>query len=131
MATARKHDYADIDLGFYAHPVTHDIVKKMGPDAVARSIRYLVLTNYSERPFQTYLGSNVPRQLFENITPQTANIIKDGIVQVVRNFEPRATLLGVDVQGDADNNKYNIRIVFQVNNRPEPFQVQLFLERIR
>ena len=67
MATARALDYQDLDLDFIAHPVRKDIVKKTGPDAVARAIRNLVLTNFYDRPFRPYIGSNAQKLLFENI----------------------------------------------------------------
>jgi hypothetical protein len=40
----RQPDYRDLDLTFTPHPVTGDIVKKVGPAAVTRAVRHLVLT---------------------------------------------------------------------------------------
>lgn len=129
--TTRTKDYSDIDLDFTIHPVTKDIVKKVGPNAVARAIRNLVLTNFYERPFRSFIGSNAHKMLFDNISPLTANILQDHIRDVVTNFEPRATLSSVSVTPDPDNNGYSARIVFLVNNRPEPYTTTIFLERIR
>jgi len=129
--TTRTRDYSDLDLDFIVHPVTKDVVKKVGPNAVARAIRNLVLTNFYERPFRSFIGSNVQKMLFDNISPLTANILQDHIRDVITNFEPRATLSSVSVTPDPDNNGYSARIVFMVNNRPEPFTTTIFLERIR
>ena len=129
--TTRIRDYSDLDLDFVIHPVTKDVVKKVGPNAVARAIRNLVLTNFYERPFRSFIGSNVQKMLFDNISPLTANILQDHIRDVITNFEPRATLSSVSVTPDPDNNGYSARIVFMVNNRPEPFTTTIFLERIR
>jgi phage baseplate assembly protein W len=129
--TTRTKDYSDIDLDFTIHPVTKDIVKKVGPNAVARAIRNLVLTNFYERPFRSFIGSNVQKMLFDNISPLTANILQDHIRDVIVSFEPRATLSSVSVTPDPDNNGYSARIVFLVNNRPEPYTTTIFLERIR
>lgn len=131
MATSRKLDYSDLDLDFIAHPITGDLVKKTGPDAVARSIRNLVMTNFYDRPFRSFIGSNAKKMLFENITPMTASLLQTMIAEVITNFEPRATVIGVGVTSDYDNNGYNAKIVFTVNNRPEPYQATIFLERIR
>lgn len=131
MATARSLDYQDLDLDFIAHPVRKDIVKKTGPDAVARAIRNLVLTNFYDRPFRPHIGSNAQKLLFENIGGLTANLLQDAISEVVVNFEPRASLIGVKVVAQPDRNGYYAKIVFAVNNRPEPYEVSVFLERVR
>ena len=131
MAISRVKDYSDLDLDFIAHPISGDVTKKIGPDAIARSIRNLVMTNYYDRPFRSQIGSNALKMLFENIGPLTAINLEQAISDVVTNFEPRAKLIGVKVNADPDNNGYSAKIAFYVQNRPEPFQTTLFLERIR
>ena len=131
MATARALDYQDLDLDFIAHPVRKDIVKKTGPDAVARAIRNLVLTNFYDGPFRPYIGSNAQKLLFENINGMTANHLQNAISEVVNNFEPRASLIGVRVVAQPDRNGYYAKIAFTVNNRPEPYGINVFLERVR
>lgn len=131
MAISRIKDFTDLDLDFIAHPITGDVTKKVGPDAIARSIRNLVMTNYYDRPFRSQIGSNALKMLFENIGPLTAINLEQAISDVVTNFEPRAKLIGVKVNADPDNNGYSAKIAFYVQNRPEPFQTTLFLERVR
>jgi phage baseplate assembly protein W len=128
---SREKDYSDLDLDFTAHPVTGDLVKKIGPDAIARSIRNLVFTNFYDRKFRSSIGSNAIKLLFENINPLTATILEQHIGLVISNFEPRAGIVTIKVIADPDNNGYFARIVFTVSNRPEPFQTAIFLERIR
>lgn len=132
----RKPDYSDLDLDFLAHPTTHDIVKKVGVDAIKRSIRNLVLTNFYDRPFQSSIGSSAQKILFDNINPLTANFLKDAITEVIQNFEPRVKLIedgarGVQVFVSPDNNGYSVIISFIIINRGEPATINLFLERIR
>ena len=100
----RKIDFSDIDLDFICHPVTKDLVKKTGPDAIIRSIRNLILTNFYDRPFRSYLGSNAQKLLFENINQLTSNFLKDQIEDVINNFEPRVSLIDINVVMDPDNN---------------------------
>lgn len=132
----RKPDYSDLDLDFLAHPTTKDIVKKTGVDAIKRSIRNLVLTNFYDRPFQSAIGSNAQKLLFDNINPLTLNFLRDAITEVITNFEPRVKLDdngsgGVEVYVDSDNNGYNVIVTFIAINRGEPVTINLFLERIR
>jgi hypothetical protein len=131
MATARQRDYSDLDLDFIAHPLTGDVVKKTGPDAVARSIRNLILTNFYDRPFRSFIGSSSQKMLFDNVSSMTAINLETAITQVIENFEPRAKIIGVKAVVSEDGNGYSVRIAFGVNNRPEPYQVTIFLQRIR
>jgi phage baseplate assembly protein W len=132
----RKNDYSDLDLDFLMHPTTKDVVKKTGVDAIKRSIRNLILTNFYDRPFRSYIGSNAQKILFDNINPFTANQLKNAIREVITNFEPRVKLYddreeGVIVQVSPDNNGYIVRLSFIVVNRGEPAKVSFFLERLR
>lgn len=128
---ARKPDYSDLDLDFIAHPTTGDVVRKVGDDAIKRSVRNLILTNFYDRPFRPYIGSNASKLLFELATPITANLLKDAILEVIRNYEPRIRVLQLAVQLDDDNNGYNVSIQYEILNRSEPGIITLFLERIR
>ncbi len=132
----RKYDYSDLDLDFLAHPTTGDVVKKTGLDAIKRSIRNLVLTNFYDRKFRSSIGSNATKILFDNINPFTATFLKDSIIEVITNFEPRVKLSedqndGVIVSVDADNNGYNVRLTFNIINTGAPATISLFLERLR
>ena len=127
----RNPDYKDLDLDFLAHPTTKDIVKKTGVDAIKRAVRNLVLSNFYERPFRPWIGSNAQKLLFENISPITANMLSDAIREVIRNYEPRVDVINVTVNADSDNNGYNATIEFVILNTEQPAVFNLFLERIR
>lgn len=131
IVTSRTPDYSDLDLDFLAHPTTGDVVLKTGADAINRSIRNLVLTNFYEKPFRPGIGSNALKLLFENATPLTANFLRDAIYEVVRNYEPRVNLLNVAVKFDLDNNGYNVVMEYVILNKNQPAITTLFLERIR
>lgn len=127
----RVPDYADLDLDFVRHPGTSDVSKKTGVEAIKRSIRNLVLTNFYERPFRPDIGSNALALLFENITPITAVNLQNAIRETIQNYEPRATLTGIEVKATADLNGYHVKLAFTVNNRIEPVVTSLFLKRLR
>lgn len=127
----RAPDYTDLDLDFFAHPTTHDVIKKTGDDAIKRSIRNLILTNFYERPFQSYIGSNIQQLLFENVTILTAVLIKDAITSTINNFEKRVSLQDVVVTPDPDNNGFNVQLQYIILNRQLPITTNMFLERVR
>lgn len=128
---ARNKDYSDLDLDFLPHPTTKDVMRKTGIDSVKRSVRNLILTNFYDRPFRPYIGSNVQKLLFENANPLVEGFLRDAIKEVIENFEPRVLVKKVEALFDYDNNGYNVRIYFIVLNSSEPVVTTLFLERIR
>jgi phage baseplate assembly protein W len=131
VTIARAPDYSDLDLDFIAHPTTGDIVKKKGVEAIKRSVRNLILSNFYDRPFRHHIGSDAQRLLFENANHITANLLTDAIRDVIRKYEPRVVIGGIDVNFDYDNNGYNVTLTYSMVNRPEPLVSTIFLERIR
>ena len=132
----RRKDFCDLDLNFTMHPTTKDVAKLRGVNSIKRSVRNLVLSNFYERPFRSYIGSNAQKLLFDNINPLTANFLKNAIKEVVENFEPRVRFIDpgngdIIVRVNPDKNGYHVTINFIVINSEEPAQVSLFLEVIR
>lgn len=127
----RAPDYVDLDLDFFKHPTTKDVMMRSGEDAIKRSVRNLIFTNFYERPFRHNIGSNVNRLLFDNVNSLTAIFIKDAIEETIRNFEPRVRLIDATVSPDIDNNGFNVTLRYVILNRELPITTGLFLERIR
>ena len=124
--------YKDINLNFSMHPVTGDIGKLTNVEAVKRSVRNLVNTNFYEKPFHPEIGSDVRSILFEPVTSLVADVLKRYVEDVINNFEPRAELTDVKVNADIDRNAYNVQIEFYLVNSPSGLQtVDLFLEGLR
>ena len=127
----REPDYSDIDLDFMRNPKTDQLIIKTGVEAIKRSVRNLLFTNNFERPFQSYIGSNVRALLFENADPFTAVRLKEAIEVCLNNFEPRISVQNVVVSEDIDNHAYNVRLEYIILNKELPVVQTVFLERIR
>ena len=123
--------YRDLDLDFAANSATKDIQKLTDVEAVKRSVRNLINTNHYERPFHPEIGSNLRAMLFENITPQMTHALSKQIDLLIRNFEPRARLVQINVQPFIERNGYRAPISFFVVNTPERVEMESFLERLR
>ena len=123
--------YVDLNLDFTRHPVTNDVVKIEDVEAVKRSVRNLINTNFYERPFHPELGCGVRDLLFENYTPLTGIFIKRKIQEVLINFEPRARLSSINVNEQMDRNAIDVTVNFYTLNLPNPVSVTTTLQRIR
>jgi|SRR5210317_395799 phage baseplate assembly protein W len=124
--------FSDLNLNFVAHPLTGDITKLTNIEAVKRSVRNLINTNFYERPFHPEIGSNVRAVLFEPVSPIIEDILSRHIQDVIENFEPRVELININSKARLDENAYTVTIEFFVRNSPSGVQtVNLFLERLR
>ena len=126
-----NHIYSDIDLTFTRNPSTGDISIGYDSQAVIRSIRNLLLTNYNERPMQPLLGSNLDAHLFQLTTAITASSIETEIKNVINNFEPRATIHNLQVIAMEDINSFYIELTVFIGNQTTPSTINLLLERTR
>jgi len=123
--------YVDIDLSMKAHPVTGDIIKVTDERAVEQSIKTLVLTNFYERPFQHYLGSNARGYLFEPVSPIIEDALTKDIRDVIQKHEPRGEIVSINVNYNEDQNAYDVVIYFRVLGLDTPVKISFILERVR
>jgi phage baseplate assembly protein W len=125
--------YSDFQTNFTMHPIKKDLTKLVNEDAVKRSIKNIVMTNFYERRFRPRFGANIRKYLFENITPLTLRAIQSDITTSIETFEPRANLIDVKVSSANDSNEVDIAITFTTINRLQPVIVTatVGLNRVR
>lgn len=123
--------FSDFLNDFDLHPIKKDLVRRTNEDAVKQSIRNIILTNTGERLYNPDFGSQISSLLFENFSETTQSSLKNVIETAIKNFEPRAKIEDVRVEGDIDSNSLIVAIVFSVINKEEPVTLQLILNRIR
>ena len=133
--TSNKEEvYADFLNNFTLHPIKKDISRNTNEDAVKRSIKNILLTNYYERPFRPNFGANITKYLFEPLTPITLTLIKSDIINAISNYEPRANIIDVAISADnTDDNSISVTVVFSVINNSNPITLitTLALDRVR
>jgi len=77
------------------------------------------------------VGSDINSMLFENATPVTAILIKDRIESALNSYEPRCSIVDVEVIGDVDSNSVRINVVFYVINNETPQTLSIDIDRVR
>ena len=128
MAVKRiSRHFKDIGLSFEPHPVTKDIPVLTNERAIVRSVRNLVETTPTERPFNSLLGSEVRSSLFDFVDFGTAAVIQDQIETAITNYEPRIDNLVVEVDPEPDNNTFNVNVIFDIVGLDLPTQQFNFL----
>ena len=128
---AARRLYSDLDLGLPIHPVKKDIIPLSDIRAVKNAVKNLVLTNFSERPFQPKLGSKVTALLFEPTDQFTAIQMKKEIHRLLEDHEPRINATRVQILDDADANAYRVSIEFNIVQANTQTEVDFALQRLR
>ena len=129
MAYGITRDYKDIDMNFLEHPVTKDIRKKTGVEAIKQALSNLIfLRNYDYR-FNPDLGCGIEYVLFENLNlPETELVIKQKIVNIIEEYEPRAELIGIYVDSNKNDGIVEIDVIFKPLNSVLPVEINLVLQ---
>lgn len=123
--------YSDFKTSFKFSYVKRDLEQDVNEEAVKTSIKNILLTNRGERFFNPSFGSDIRSVLFENFTSATEQILSDLVKNAINNFEPRANIIEVLVNGDPDNNQVYITIIFSIINKSEPITFEIILNRVR
>ena len=96
-------------------------------NAIRRSVRNIVETIPTERFFNSLLGSDIERSLFEFVDFGTASVIQNQIEISINNFEPRVNNVRVEVDPIPDQNTFNVNVIFDIIGQEFPTQEYSFL----
>jgi hypothetical protein len=126
MAVQRSRSFRDISLSFKRHPITNDVTFLRNEDAIKRAVINLVRTRVGERFFNDILGTSVGDALFE-LNNFDNDVIREEIITLLKNYEPRIELTNVYVEGQDDTNELFIQIDYDIIGLPLPTQAIEFI----
>jgi phage baseplate assembly protein W len=124
--------FKDLNVTFKPHPITGDLITSKDEAAVKQAIVNLLLTNKGERLFNSQIGSNIPRLLFEQLDFGVAALVQSEIKNVLTDYEPRINIISLEVIPNFDDNGFDVGLEFEIIGRDDiPLNVEFFLERTR
>lgn len=127
----KTRQFSDLNLLFSANPVTLDVTRKIDEEAIKASLKNLIQTRNYERPFHPEIGCQVFNLLFENFNPVTVQVMKKTIFDVIQKFEPRVSVLDVNIRDRSDNNEIMVEIIFKIINSERPLTLRTSIARVR
>ena len=130
-AGVKEELYSDFLTDLNPHPTTGQVLRFADEFAIKRSIKNLLLTNKYERLFQPAIGSDISRILFEPVSVPTSTLLKQQIMDVITDYEPRCKLVEVIVEPSPDQNLYTVTIIFAIINREDLISTNITLYRVR
>ena len=122
--------YKDMAYSMFANPMSGDMGKKTGAGAVKGAIVSILKTDFNERLFQPEFGSNIRALLFEPMNPITEERMKTAVEEAVKRHEPRAQIIGITVEGQEEQNRYLVKILFNVTSIAQPQELETYFERV-
>ncbi len=130
VAVARARTYNDIDLTF-AKKANNDIFKKSDAGAVKQSVKNILLTNFTEKPFVPNYGGNLSALLFALDTEIEEDDIIQAIVTAIEAYEPRADVVDIKVTELPEQHDLRVSVTFRIISTNVIETVDLNLTRLR
>ena len=120
--------YKDMAFSMFANPMSGDIGEKTGAAAVKGALVSILKTNFGERLFAPEFGTGLRGLLFEQMNPITEQRMKKEVESAVARHEPRAEVLGVTVNGQEEQNRYEINVLFSVASEAEVQEITTYFD---
>lgn len=127
----KTEQYSDFGVDLQAHPAKKDLIRLTNETAIKRSILNILLTNYHERFYRPYLGSNLRSLLFEPATPDTLTTLRQYITTAIAKFEPRVRITSITTTLSQDELQIFVSMVFNIINTSAPVTLNFILNRVR
>jgi len=127
----KREDFSDFLDSFAMTPVGNQLGKVTDVQSVNQSLKNLILTSVGERLFQPLIGCSIYNSLFELNDNMQASNMKFLIETTIKNNEPRASVIGVSVLPEADENTFGINIIYNIINSTDPITLNFTLKRVR
>ena len=106
--------FKDLSMSFKFNPLSGDLIALKNENAIARSVRNIILTTPGEKFFDPDFGSNINEILFENVSEITADAIHEEIVNSLQNYEPRVEIIEVNVNPNYNSNNFDVIISYRI-----------------
>ncbi len=120
--------YSDFSNSFVSHPITGKLLKVTNENAVKQAFKNRILSNFGEKLYEPFFGSNVMKALFEPNDAFMRETINNAVKNSAQN-DPRITIIETQVNR-TDEYSISITVVFLINNIVDPVSINIILQRV-
>lgn len=122
----KSFEYSDVARGLRKKDPTGDVAIDYDAEAIMQSVRNILSTVPNER-VRNPIGSSLIKYLFEPMTQDTADDIKDELRTILRRWEPRIKSMKVRVVPDYDAQTYHVNLRINALNMLQEIEYSLLL----
>lgn len=95
-------------------------------DQIKSNLINFILTNKGERVLNPNFGSNILKQLFNNITPTNVKSLQDNLTEELTTYFSYLTILDLIITPDYDSNSLQITLNYSLlGNAPEILNITI------
>lgn len=123
--------YSDFTPNLEKNPLTGLLARLTNEESVKNSIKNLVRTMRRERFNQPLVGSKLAQINFDPLDELSINEVQDTITQCIRDDEPRAQNVFVEVVGNKAGNEIKANIIFSMVNVPQQISFSVIIKKVR
>ena len=123
--------YSDIDLRWYPHPLTGNVVPKYNIDAIKQSISNLFLIDAYDIPFDANAYCNLKKYLFEPITIISALNLEVRVEWMIKRFETRVLLRKTKVIPLDTEDGFDITLTYKIKAFNIEDTTTYYFQRVR
>ena len=115
MAVNRVSKYfKDISLSFQTNPISYDIAILKNENAIAKSLRNIILTANGEKFFNQNYGGDIQKSLFESFDNVSSSIIKEKVKTAIENYESRVRIVSLDIIPNEEYYQYDVSLIYEI-----------------
>lgn len=111
---SRNWIYKDINENLELDSVKRDFAAYYDVAAVNNSLVNLIRIRKGERQYNMDYGLDLEQFLYEPINSATARSIGERIKSAIKRWEPRISLININLIPDIENNQYNIIVLYSI-----------------
>lgn len=111
---SRNWIYKDINENLELDSVKRDFAAYYDVAAVNNSLVNLIRIRKGERQYNMDYGLDLEQFLYEPINGATARSIGERIKSAIKRWEPRISLININLIPDIENNQYNIIVLYSI-----------------
>lgn len=109
--------YSDVDKGMHVD-VSGNVKIIYDVDVIIQSLK-MIIGAFSGEYVRSPIGSRIVQYVGRNMSYSVAEDIRDEIVSMISEFEPRVEIMGVLTEPNYDLNRYEIQINLRVRSLGE------------
>lgn len=110
----RSWVYKDVNENLQLDAVQRDIGSYYDVSAVNNALANLIRFKKGERQLKPDFGLDIDQFLYEPINTATARSIGDRIKSAIKRWEPRVSLINVNIMPKPNDNQYDIIVKYTI-----------------
>ena len=114
--TSSTNVFSDLNGDMFRDTTNNDVKKDIDHNAIKNSIRNILMTKKRSRRMMPTFGCDLDSILFQPVDEITANQLGALILDEIRYWEKRITIINLNITGDPEKSQYTLDLDYSINS---------------